>query len=196
MISIIIGSTRKKSQSQKVATHIKEVIQSKTHLSVSSIDLSELSLPIWSDEETDQSSSWISVSTQLNHSTAFIFVFPEWDGMAAPAIKNFFSYCRKKELFHKPALLVSVSAGLGGSYPIAELRMSSYKNTRICYLPEHLIIRNCNNVLNSLKPENKEDEVLQNRIHYAISILTAYEFAFNLIRQNQFMQNTNYQNGM
>jgi hypothetical protein len=39
-------------------------------------------------------------------------------------------------------LIIAVSGGAGGgAYPVAELRMSSYKNSRICYLPEHLIVR-------------------------------------------------------
>ncbi len=45
-------------------------------------------------------------------------------------------------------LIVAVSSGAGGAYPVAELRMSSYKNSRICYIPEQIIIRDVENVLN------------------------------------------------
>ena len=31
---------------------------------------------------------------------------------------------------------------MGGAYPIAELRMSGYKNSHIWWLPDHLILRN------------------------------------------------------
>ena len=40
---------------------------------------------------------------------------------------------------HKPGLIVTVSAGLGGSYPVTELRISSHKNTRLCYIPDHVL---------------------------------------------------------
>ena len=40
--------------------------------------------------------------------------------------KNFFLHCNKGELSHKPALLVSISSGNGGSYPISELRSSNF----------------------------------------------------------------------
>ena len=71
---------------------------------------------------------------------------PEWNGMATPAIKNFFLYFSSSVLFHKPALIVTVSAGHGGAYPVIELRSSGYKNTKLCYIPEHVIIREAANV--------------------------------------------------
>ena len=60
--------------------------------------------------------------------------------MATPHLKNLLLNCGA-EMAHKPALLVSVSAGMGGSYPIAELRMSGNKNSHIWWLPDHLILR-------------------------------------------------------
>ncbi len=57
-------------------------------------------------------------------------------------LKNFFLMFSRFELGHKPAMIVAVSSGDGGAYPVAELRMSSYKNNRICYIPEQLNLRN------------------------------------------------------
>jgi len=45
------------------------------------------------------------------------------------------------ELGHKPALIVAVSSGDGGAYPVSELRMSSYKNNRLCYIPEQVALK-------------------------------------------------------
>ena len=39
-------------------------------------------------------------------------------------------------------LIVSISSGNGGAYPISELRSSSYKNSHILWIPENIIIRN------------------------------------------------------
>jgi len=55
--------------------------------------------------------------------------------MAPAGLKNFFLYAGNTALAHKPAYLVGISASRGGSYPIAELRMSSYKNSYLCYIP-------------------------------------------------------------
>ena len=82
--------------------------------------------------------------------------------MVPAKLKNFLLYCSKDELAHKPALLVSVSAGLGGSYPIAELRISSYKNNRLCYLPENVIIRNIETFLND--KNKKEVKIIFDRL--------------------------------
>ena len=62
--------------------------------------------------------------------------------MATPIAKNFFLICNKGELAHKPGLIVSISSGNGGAYPVSELRSSSYKNTHIMWIPEQIIIRN------------------------------------------------------
>ena len=48
---------------------------------------------------------------------------------------NIFLLCGNGEFSHKPGLIVSVSSGNGGAYPIAELRSSSYKNTHIMWIP-------------------------------------------------------------
>ena len=48
-------------------------------------------------------------------------VSPEWNGMVPSMLTNFFLLCSNNELAHKPGLLVGVSSGTGGSYPVAEL---------------------------------------------------------------------------
>ena len=76
-----------------------------------------------------------------------VVMSPEWSGMVPAGLKNFFLLCGADHLAHKPGLIVGVSASLGGSYPIAELRTSSYKNTRLCYIPDHVIVRNVGQML-------------------------------------------------
>ena len=84
-------------------------------------------------------------------------VVPEYGGMSTPNSKNFFLlfnfffffffFLLNGELFHKPGLIVSISSGNGGAYPISELRSSSYKNSHIMWIPENIIIRNVNQFL-------------------------------------------------
>lgn len=193
MYSIIVGSMRKDSQSEKVANYLASQLVNIGH---EIVGLRSLNLPLWMEENIVSETPWCSVSQKLCASTAFIFVTPEWDGMASPAIKNFIMYCRNKEFFHKPVLLVSVSAGNGGSYPIAELRMSSYKNSRICYLPEHVIVRQVETVLNESEPKQASDIFIRERINFSLNMLHAYSTAFSIIKQQLFLYDEKFQNGM
>jgi hypothetical protein len=61
---------------------------------------------------------------------SLIVVVPEYAGMAAAAAKNLFLFGGGDLVAHKPALLVAVSSGQGGSYFVAETRASSDKNSR------------------------------------------------------------------
>ena len=124
-----------------------------------------------------------SVYEKLAKSDGFIFVVPEWNGMVPPAMKNVFIIA-DREFAHKPALLVTVSAGFGGSYPIAELRMSSYKNSRLCYIPDHVIVRHVNTVMNTPEPANDDDKRIRDRLAYSIRVLEEYTKAFQAIRKS------------
>ena len=69
-------------------------------------------------------------------------------------------------LAHKPALIIAVSSSDGGAYPVAELRMSSYKNTRICDISEQIIARHVESVLNDDLAQNNTgaDDSFRRRI--------------------------------
>ena len=104
----------------------------------------------------------------------------------------------KYELSHKPALIVAVSSADGGSYPIAELRMSSDKNNRLCYMPEHLIIRNVESVLNE-KPEDNNteaDNYFRERIEWVLPQLREYAIALKMVRESGVTQTDKFGNGM
>ena len=104
-------------------------------------------LPIWTPDLStgDGDGSINRVREQAGRADAFVCVIPEYSGMAAPAFKNIILMMSDEHMGHKPALLVGVSAGMGGAYPIAELRMSSYKNTRLLWIPENVIVRFADN---------------------------------------------------
>ena len=77
--------------------------------------------------------------------------------MVPAALKNFFLLYRA-ELVDKLGLIVSVSTGAGGAYPGAELRMSSYKNTHLWYIPEHVIVRGVRDLFNDFERSTSEAE--------------------------------------
>lgn len=174
-VGILAGSTRAKSQSRKVADYVKERATAQGRFEgYELVDLADSPVAIWKEGE-HLTPNWEATHAAFSSCDAFIFVVPEWDGMVPGAAKNFFHMFTSGELAHKPGLIVSISAGVNGAYPVQELRMSSYKNTRICYLPEHIIVRNVNSVLNHVDacPTDSESE-LRDRIDYCLHLLSLY----------------------
>ena len=160
-IAIIAGSHRKDSQSAKVAHFLASQLMSLGEHSCWICDLGKEPLPLWDEEIGSDAPQWSglkALTEKIDTADAFIMIAPEWHGMVPAALKNFFLVCGGASFAHKPALPVGVSVGPGGTYPINELRTSSYKNNRLCYLPEHLIVRNCMVVMNEDVSENDEGE--------------------------------------
>jgi hypothetical protein len=195
-IALIAGSSRNGSQSAKVARFLRQRLfelgltsQQQTNL----IDLGEGALPLW---PADDNGPWPEYQQQLAQADALVVIAPEWNGMACPAVKNFFLYAGKAELAHKPALLVGVSSGIGGAYPISELRASGYKNCRIAYLPEHLIVRHVEAVLNDGEAHGEDDLRMRKRADYALDILGKYAEALKPVRAAIDLSNPSFTNGM
>lgn len=180
-IVLLSGSNRFNSQSIKVAHYLRERLEALELCDSSElIDLASSPLPLWPEEDTQK--AWSAQQSTLKKATALIVISPEWNGMACPALKNFFLYAGFSELGHKPALLVGVSAGLGGAYPITELRASSYKNSRILYLPEQLIIRKVESIFNSECPSDENDMRIRARADWVLHVLCQYNDALRTIR--------------
>ncbi|WPN72053.1 NADPH-dependent FMN reductase [Pseudomonas germanica] len=180
-IVLLSGSNRSNSQSIKVAHYLRERLEALELCDSSElIDLASSPLPLWPEEDTQK--AWSVQQSILKKATALIVISPEWNGMACPALKNFFLYAGLSELGHKPALLVGVSAGLGGAYPITELRASSYKNSRILYLPEQLIIRNVESMFNSECPSDENDMRIRARADWVLHVLCQYNDALRTMR--------------
>ena len=195
-ISIIISSSRPKSQSAKVGQYVSSLVATKHSIH----SVKDLLPKLWDSDDFESMKEQFAakneiISEELNQADAFIFVVPEWHGMVPPAMKNLFVTC-DKELAHKPALLVAVSAGIGGSYPIAELRMSSYKNSRVCYIPDHVIVRGVEQVLNTPDSANQDDTRIRERLAYSVKVLEEYAKAFQSIRKSGIIDLATYPNGM
>jgi len=201
-ITVINGSSRKQAQSLKVAAFIEKMLLDKgLSDSVYRFDLTDNPLPLWDESIWSGDEGWMEllnpISEELSSSDGFVVIAPEWHGMVPSVLKNFFLMWGKGELAHKPALIVSVSSGDGGAYPVAELRMSSYKNNRICYIPEQLIIRNVESVLNDEAENNPEaDEYFRTRAEYALKILHGYAEALKGVRESGVTFDERFKNGM
>jgi len=201
-ISIISGSHRDPSQSMKVAKVIESILLAGICQEVNIISLANNPIPLWDSGVWDNEQKWQDILTpyreQLSSSDAFVVISPEWHGQVPAGLKNFFLLFSKNELGHKPAMIVTVSAGDGGSYPVAELRMSSYKNNRLCYIPEQVIIRDVEQVLNDASEDNnaKSDSFYRERLDWALKILAEYATALAQVRASGVTQTDKFNNGM
>jgi NAD(P)H-dependent FMN reductase len=201
-ISVINGSHRENSQSLKVAQYIQTLLESGISEQSWLFSLRGNPLPLWDEGVWDGEPKWKTLLTpikeQLASSDAFVVVSPEWHGQVPAGLKNFFLLFGKNELGHKPALIVSVSSGDGGAYPVAELRMSSYKNSRICYIPEHVIIRHVEKVLNDNSQDNdaRSDPYIRERLQWALKVLKQYGMALKQVRESGVAESDKFKNGM
>lgn len=201
-VGIIVGSHRKDSQSAKVGRFLTAALERRSGVTAWTLDLGKTPLPMWDEELWNEGEQWASLGAlkaQLNDSEAFVVIAPEWHGMTPAALKNFFLlWPAGNELSHKPALPCAVSAGDGGAYVIAELRMSSYKNNRLCWLPENLIARQVKGICN--EDETLNDGSLQSRFsersEYAIDLLIAYAKALRDIRATGIIDHETFMNGV
>ena len=200
-ISVISGSHRDPSQSEKVARHVESALQQQG-VDTWLYTLANNPLPLWDQSLWEDSPAWnerlAPIREQLVTSEGFVIVSPEWHGQVPAGLKNFFLLFNRFELGHKPAMIVTVSSADGGSYPVAELRMSSYKNNRICYIPEHVIVRNVETVLNA-NPEDNDpdaDTYFRERIEWALAILKGYAEAMKTMRESVQIHHDKFGNGM
>lgn len=200
-IGIIVGSHRQDSQSAKVGRFLAKALEHRDEVSTWTLDLGRTPLPLWDEALWSQGEQWSelpALKTQLDGSDALIMISPEWHGMVPAALKNFLLlWGAGSELSHKPALPCAVSAGEGGAYVIAELRMSSYKNNRLCWLPENLIARQVKLICN--ENESLNDATLQSkfsaRSEYVIDLLIAYANALRDVRALGIIDHETFMNG-
>lgn len=197
-ISVISTSHRKNSESKRISKIFSDLIfELNSSIECFSLDMFELNIPLWTSEKKENSNFWDNkvkqISSELNSSDGFVFVVPEYGGMATPNSKNFFLIFNNGEVFHKPGLIVSISSGNGGAYPISELRSSSYKNSHIMWIPENIIIRNVEQFL----PGNHGNLIpvwIDDRINYSCNLLLKYAEYLKPIQK--FINRKDFANGM
>jgi len=201
-ITVISGSHRHEAQSLKVAKYIQQQLGNGICEETGLVNLAGNPLPLWDTGTWEGDEKWPPlldpIRAELIESDAFVVVSPEWHGQVPAGLKNFFLLFGKNELGHKPAMIVTVSSADGGAYPVAELRMSSYKNSRLCYIPEHVIIRHVERVLNEDDKDNdaEADSYFRERIDWALKILREYAVGLKHVRDSGVTQTDKFNNGM
>jgi azobenzene reductase len=199
---IISTSHRKESNSIKLSSFLKEeLIQQEKNADIEILDLATAQLPFWDDRMWEKTSNplkekWAPISQMLQMASGFILVIPEWNGMTPAALHNFFLFCSTRELGHKPALIVSLSTGIGGAYPVAEIRSIGYKNTGICYMPSHLIYRYVQNFLDKDKAHDQDIIMMRKRTEMTLGLFRTYCKNFENIRKEDCFDYKKFPHGM
>ena len=202
-ITIVSGSHRSRSQSEKIGRYTEAVLKEDFDgIEPYLYSLADNPLPLWEESIWENDETWVErlapLKKQLSESDAFVIISPEWHGQVPAGLKNFFLMFNRFELGHKPAYIVAVSSATGGAYPVAELRMSSYKNNRLCYIPEHLIVRDVEKVFNE-RPEDNDpgsDPYYKMRLNWGLGILIGYGKALKTMREDTQIHHDSFGNGM
>jgi NAD(P)H-dependent FMN reductase len=196
---VISGSHRDGAESDRVAQYVASLCVGR-NISSEVVSLSHNPLPLWDEGvwkgDEKWKAAWGPIASTLRSADAFVVVSPEWAGMVPPGLKNFFLLCSPQEVGHKPALIVSVSSGVGGSYPVAELRMSSYKNNRLVYIPEHVIVRDVNAMLHGDTEASKHDGDTRKRLAYGVDLLLVYAKALAGVRESGVINHKDFPYGL
>jgi NAD(P)H-dependent FMN reductase len=200
-ITVIVGSHRKDSQSSRVGGCVAaDLARIDPAVTVETLDLAGNPLPLWHEgvwqADSELAAIWKPYRDQLRKADGFVIVSPEWAGMVPPGLKNLLLFAGPKEVGHKPALVVAVSAARGGSYPVNELRTSGYKNNRLLIIPEHVLVQDVADVLVGPQPASDRDAWLRGRITFANRILLAYAQALAPIRSSGLTEHADFPYGM
>ena len=201
----IVGSHRENSQSLKVAKWLAyETVHKDQSYETDIIDLAAENIPMWDQAAWNKDSDLTQLikpfQERVSIADSIVLIAPEWGGMVPAALKNFLLYISAAHAAHKPALIVGVSSGRGGTYPISELRMSGYKNNHMTYIPEHLIVQHVEQVMNDPETQSGEqaDQYIKQRASYTLGVLMSYASALKSMRDNPVhpVQHKDYPFGM
>ena len=153
---IISGSTQESGQSLKVARYLEAYLKH-SGIESSVVDAHALDLPlIGVQKDSSWHKRWQPVEEQMAAANGVVIVSPEYNGGPSPAILNIMLYV-SDQLAHKPVLLVGVSAGRGGAYPLAALRQLGFKDPAYVVIPDGVIVSHVNKILNDHDFERDED---------------------------------------
>lgn len=182
-IAIVGSSMRENAQSLKIAKWLKDHAEKKLDCNVELLDLHELALPMFTTSQENDASVG-KVLEVFEQADAAVFVSPEWDGMMSHGLVNMQHYLGH-ELANKPVMLVGVSAGRGGHYPIMQMRTMGYKNNHYIISPEALVVQGVNDTFNDHDmSEHVSDKMLKDRADYGLKVLIEYAKALKSVRQS------------
>lgn len=175
---ILSCSGRAESQSHRIALVVQQQLQQLQAGETAVVDLAALPPASWDPWDTSsQTPALIEVLHACEAADALVFVVPEWGGMAPPVLKYVLQHLTGGQISHKPGMLVGISSGPSGTYPVAELRAFGFKNSHLVLVPHHIVLRNVEEVPGAGKGTGQAD-----RMRVALKELTLYAQALAPVR--------------
>lgn len=197
-IAVIAGSHRSGAESRRVATYLQHRLES-FGASTTLLDLQGNPLPLWDDGFPNQApwpEVWGPFAEALRAADAVVVVSPEWHGMVPSGVKNLLLLAGNAELAHKPGLAIGVSSGMGGAYPLAELRLTGTKNNHLVWIPEQVALRLVGSLLHGDEPADRIDGEVRERLDYSLRVLLVYAKALQHVRADPTIDLETWSNGM
>lgn len=193
-VCVISASMRGGSQSRRISDYLVRRLQALGQNGWL-LDLYILKLTPYDDSDAEIENK-TEVLRQLANADAYIFVSPEWDGMMSYGLISLLLHV-EHEMAHKPVMLVGVSSGRGGAYPIAQMRQMGPKNKHYIISPENLRITNVKEIFtdDEFNPE-AADYSVKLRADYCLKILGEYAKALKPIRQNDLIDFDQFGSGV
>ncbi len=140
-ITIISGSPRHNSLTRRVATFLKNRMESTTEHEIEFLDIRDNVLPpvqsVFTSIETTPR-EWKHVSETIFSSDAFIIVSPEYNGSYSPALKNLLDHYPKQH--RKPFGIVTASPGAMGGIRAAQQMQNWVSAMFGIYSPYMLVV--------------------------------------------------------
>jgi len=192
---IISGSQRKGGLSTHVANRVAKLAKGIVDYEVDTLELLDYPEILWNEHPNkNEISALRTLREKISSADTFAIITPEYGGMAPPLVKNFFLQCSVSDVGYKPALLIAVSAGQGGAYPIFELRGAAFKNNKINFIPDHVIIRDVEEFINNERYKYRDS--INARLLNGLKTLDIFGRALLPERNNILNINASYPYGM
>lgn len=122
IITLLSGSPRKNSLTQRAALFLQKELQAKGHI-VHLIDMRETQLnfvqSVWTKHE-DVPEAYKAISSAMREAQAIVLVSPEYNGSYSPAMKNLMDHFPKDTYMHKAMGIVTASTGAFGGMRAAQ----------------------------------------------------------------------------
>jgi NAD(P)H-dependent FMN reductase len=193
-IVIISASMRTQSQSLKVSEWLARHSET-LGITAEVLDLHTFKLPMFDDGET-AAENQVMLREKLTNADAYVFVSPEWNGMMSHGLINMLHFVGQ-EMAYKPVMLVGVSAGRGGTYPVAQMKQLGGKNRHYIISPENLVVSGVESAFNTPEiVESEADFAIKNRADYSLKVLIELAGALTHVRSGSVIDLKNFSNGM
>jgi len=196
-VLLISGSARPQGQSLRIARLLQAELTARG-ASALLFDLHARPLAFWESEaDQAQRAHLAELRALADGADSLVVISPEWAGMVPPALKNALLHLTGGQIAHKPVLLVGVSAGRSGTYPIAELRAFAFKNSQALCIPHHVILRGVEGLfLDGLDSADDASRELAARLRAALEELALYARALAEVREPLLALRSRFRNGM